>query len=246
MNSPQYPLQVISHPTTFFLTPGMAPILCLWRSCRLDGHECSDQDSYLLWFDVGLDDVDEPKKWWLSQQNYVRKHLQGAFYANDYRFLITSISFNCALNAHVDNFTLRGTFMADAPTAKVYLFLFRLQVNVVDGQLIVTYPPDTEKYYWAFDPAGLDRLTHEAAEDIGLPTVKFSMEMVGKECDEWDHDLIRDFHAAKGLNPYSQDAAIAMGYPIMDIEDMKKFARRVSFHSSNVPPHSLMTGPVRL
>jgi hypothetical protein len=121
--------------------------------------------------------------------------------------------------------------MADAPTEKVYLFLFPPQVEVVDNLITVTNPPDTEKYYWAFDPAGLDQLTHDLAEDFGLPTVEFSMDLRGWRWDEHDYDMVRDFHIAKGFDPYTQDAAIAVGYPLINIEEMKKFIPRVSFHS---------------
>ncbi|KAJ7794505.1 hypothetical protein B0H13DRAFT_2689568 [Mycena leptocephala] len=121
--------------------------------------------------------------------------------------------------------------MADAPTDKVYLFLFTPQVEVVDNLITVTNPPDTEKYYWAFDPADLDRLTHEAAEEIGLSTPEFSMDLIVRGWDERDYDTIRDFHIAKGLDPYSQDAAIAMGYPLIDIEEMKKLIPRFADES---------------
>jgi hypothetical protein len=134
--------------------------------------------------------------------------------------------------------------MADAPTNTVYLFLFPPQADVVDGQLLVTNPPDTEKYYWAFDPAGLDQLTSEMAEDFGLPTVEFSIYLESWRWNERDYDMVRDFHIAKGFDLYTQDAAIAAGYPLIDIEQMKKFIPRVSFYSSNITTHSLMTVPV--
>ncbi|KAJ7930758.1 hypothetical protein B0H13DRAFT_2264083 [Mycena leptocephala] len=177
---------------------------------------------------VGLKDSTAPQKWWLSQNHYVRNHLQGAFNATE---LITGIYFKCTLKTDLD-FTLRGTFMADAPTDKVYLFLFPPQVDVMDGRLIVTNPPDTEKYYWALNPAGLNRLTHETAEDIGLPTVEFSTTMWGHSWDEHDYDMVNEFHVAKGFDPYTQDAAITMGYPLIDIEKMKKFIPRFAGESS--------------
>jgi hypothetical protein len=136
--------------------------------------------------------------------------------------------------------------MADAPTDKVYLFLFPPQVDIVDGQITVFNPPDAEKYYWAFDPAGLDQLTHETVEDIGLPTVDFSMDLGGGEWDEHEYDMIREFHTAKGFDPDSRDAAIAMGYPLIDIEGMKKLIPKVSFHSSNNSACWLMTDPARV
>ncbi|KAJ7901320.1 hypothetical protein B0H13DRAFT_773067 [Mycena leptocephala] len=138
------------------------------------------------------------------------------------------------MNTDLD-FTLRGTSMADAPTDKVYLFLFPPQVEVVGNLITVTNPPDTERYYWAFDPAGLNQLTHDVAEDFGLPTVEFSTNLWGGKWDEHDYDMIRDFHIAKGFDPYTQDVAIAMGYPLIDIEEMKKFIPRS-------PSESLMDG----
>ncbi|KAJ7930683.1 hypothetical protein B0H13DRAFT_2309307 [Mycena leptocephala] len=122
--------------------------------------------------------------------------------------------------------------MADAPTDKVYLFLFTPPVELVDGQLLFTNSLDTEKYYWAFDPAGLDQLTYETTEEIGLPTPKFSMYLAVHGWDEHDYNMIHDFHVAKGFNPYSQDAAIAMGYPLIDIEEMKKFIPGLAGESS--------------
>jgi hypothetical protein len=123
----------------------------------------------------------------------------------------------------------------------VYLFLFTPQVDVMDNLITVTNPPDTEKYYWAFDPDGLDRLTHEAVEEFGLPTVEFSTELWGGRWDERESDMIRKFHVAKGFDPYTQDAAIAMGYPLIDIEEMKKLIPGVSFYSSNIATYLLMT-----
>jgi hypothetical protein len=117
----------------------------------------------------------------------------------------------------------------------VYLFLFPPQVDVVDGQLLVTNPPDTEKYYWAFDPDGLDRLTHDVAENFGLPAVEFSTDLWGRKWNKHDYDMIHDFHVAKGFDPYTQDVAIAMGYPLIDVEEMKKLNPRVGFRSSDFP-----------
>ncbi|KAJ7818698.1 hypothetical protein B0H14DRAFT_3739645, partial [Mycena olivaceomarginata] len=114
----------------------------------------------------------------------------------------------------------------------VYLFLFPPQVEVLDGQLTVINPPDAEKYYWAFDPTGLNQLTHEIAEDIGLPTPKFTIEPCGLFLEEEETNLIREFHAAKGFDPESQDAAIAMGYPLVDIEAIKRSAHEASLHST--------------
>ncbi|KAJ7336163.1 hypothetical protein DFH08DRAFT_939242 [Mycena albidolilacea] len=167
-------------------------------------------------------------KWWLSQRNYVHKHLQNVLAANVPLHLITGIHFRCILDPQLDSFTFQGTFMTDAPSKKVYLFLFPPQVEILDGQLTFTNPPDAEKYYWAFDPAGLDQLTHKAAEDIGLPTPEFSIQLSGPVLGEFTDAAICEFHSAKGFNPGSQDAAIKMGYPLVDVKDINKIARELT------------------
>ncbi|KAJ7787193.1 hypothetical protein B0H14DRAFT_2954908 [Mycena olivaceomarginata] len=168
------------------------------------------------------------EKWWLSQQAYVHKHLQGVI--------------GGFLRKYPADDWLNACFRPNAPTSKVYLFLFNPQVEVLDGQIIVINPPDAEKYYWSFDPAGLDQLTHEIAEDIGLPTPKFMIVPHGLFLEEEETNLICEFHAAKGFDPESQDIAIAMGYPLVDIEAMKRSAREASLHSTILLHALLMMG----
>ncbi|KAJ7802771.1 hypothetical protein B0H14DRAFT_2891257 [Mycena olivaceomarginata] len=179
------------------------------------------------------------KKWWLSQQAYVHKHLQGVIGGSLRKYPADDWLNACFCP---NGFTFQGTFMTDAPSDKVYLFLFPPQVEILDGQLTVINPPDAEKYYWSFDPAGLDQLTHEIAEDIGLPTPKFKIVPRGLFLEEEETNLIREFHAAKGFDPESQDAAIAMRYPLVDIEAIKRSTREASLHSTILLHALLMIG----
>ncbi|KAF7340341.1 Reverse transcriptase-RNase H-integrase [Mycena venus] len=201
--------------------------------------EYLDNPEHLLWMPVQFNEVNNVIKWWVSQQNYVCKHLQCAIGAKeDYQLLhlITSIDFDCILDTRLNSFTLQGTFMTNAPQHQAYLFLFPPQVELVDGRFTIMNPDDSEKYYWSFDPTGLNRLTREAAEDIGLPTPQFSVRVIGWRGDGSTLDMIREFHAAKGFNPDSQDAAIAMGHPLVDIEDIQKWARDLTGkHSADCP-----------
>ncbi|KAF8139249.1 hypothetical protein K438DRAFT_1996177 [Mycena galopus ATCC 62051] len=98
----------------------------------------------------------------------------------------------------------------------------------------------TEIYYWAFNPDGLDRLTHAVAEDIGLPTPRFSFHCTGKEWNARIDDQIREFHAAKGFDPDSGDAAVALGYPLVDVEALKRSAQEANLTgqcSMTIPDH---------
>ncbi|KAJ7197712.1 hypothetical protein C8J57DRAFT_1029209, partial [Mycena rebaudengoi] len=66
--------------------------------------------------------------------------------------------------------------------------------------------------YWSLDPSGTERLGSEEAERLGFPS--FTVRM------SWD-DLvyagIREFHEAKGFDPYSQDVAREFGYPLYEV-----------------------------
>ncbi|KAJ7769239.1 hypothetical protein B0H14DRAFT_353070 [Mycena olivaceomarginata] len=214
-----YPLQTESMPTG-------------WT--RVEYQDNPNLDPCRLMADIGIEIIEYPvashvKKWWLSQQACVHKHLQDVIVTYEPLHFITNIHFHCILDQQLDGFTLRGTFMMDAPSTEVYLFLFNPQFEVLDGQLTIINPPDAEKCYWAFDPAGLNQLTQEIAEDIGLPTPKFTARPYGP-ClwEEETISLIRDFHAARGFDPESQDAAIAAGYPLIDIEAMKRSAQELT------------------
>ncbi|KAJ6563962.1 hypothetical protein B0H19DRAFT_74453 [Mycena capillaripes] len=181
-----------------------------------------------LSIDIRLVDEDDARKWWVLQQGYVIAQLQDAISFDDEMVFVTAIGFYCTFNTSPENFTLQGTFMADAPTDDVYLFIFSPKVDLVDGRFIVTSPPAAERYYWAFDPAGLDRLTDPTAEDLGLPTPEFSIKLWGIQWTKRLHDITCDFHTAKGFDPCSRDMAIAMGYPLVDLEDINKFAQELT------------------
>jgi hypothetical protein len=156
--------------------------------------------------------------------------------------LITGIKLHCNLDPQPDSFTLRGTFMTDAPSNNLYFFLFPPQVEILDRRFTVACPPDTERYYWAFDLAGPDRLTHDNVEDIGLPTPEFKFQVSGPTWDKRNDAMIREFHSAKGFDPDSQDAAIAMGYPLVDIEDINEFGPQARLNSIRYGYTSLMIG----
>jgi hypothetical protein len=96
-------------------------------------------------------------KWWLSQHNYVHKHLQGVIgvclrtyirwmigstpasapAADVPSHFITSITFYCVLGTQLDGFALRGTFMTNAPQHQAYFFLSPPQVELMVGRLAV-------------------------------------------------------------------------------------------------------------
>jgi hypothetical protein len=83
------------------------------------------------------------------------------------------ITLHFRILSDVDEFTLQGTFMADSPTDDVYLFVFPAGVDDSDGSLPVHLPPDSERYYWSFDPDGIEQLPQDSLDKLTLPRVNF-------------------------------------------------------------------------
>ncbi|KAJ7193614.1 hypothetical protein GGX14DRAFT_378813, partial [Mycena pura] len=66
--------------------------------------------------------------------------------------------------------------------------------------------------YWSLDQSGIDRLSVEAAENLGFPVIKLKVVVFGKSWDASVYGGIRQFHQHKGFDTYSQQVALEMGY----------------------------------
>ncbi|KAJ6462938.1 hypothetical protein C8R45DRAFT_785720, partial [Mycena sanguinolenta] len=68
--------------------------------------------------------------------------------------------------------------------------------------------------YWSLDPSGVDRLRLQDATRLGFPSFKLIAKAYGRSWDASIYDGLRQFHEAKGFDPYSQDIARHLGYPL--------------------------------
>jgi hypothetical protein len=134
--------------------------------------------------------------------------------------LISDLLLRFSISSDLDEFTLQGTFMADSPTDDVYLFLFPANVDDSNGHLAVHLPPENETYYWSFDPEGLDRLPEDSLDKLVLLRIKFRAIVTAVRWRQEAYDYIADCHCAKGFDPTSQDVAIELGYPFVDLEKL--------------------------
>ncbi|KAJ6545796.1 hypothetical protein B0H10DRAFT_1336308 [Mycena sp. CBHHK59/15] len=153
-------------------------------------------------------------KLWFSQANHIMDKSgldAGKFYLIHYLGLQFSISSN------FDEFTLQGTFMADSPKDDIYLFLFPNCVDSAGGHLAVYLPPKDETYHWSKDPEGINHLPSDALDKFALPRVTFQALVYGSQWSKAVYNSIADCHRSKGFDPTSQDVAIKLGYPLVDI-----------------------------
>jgi hypothetical protein len=71
--------------------------------------------------------------------------------------------------------------------------------------------------YWSHDPLGAERLSAEEARTLGFPDIDSWMEVRGIFWDSSVYEGVRQFHEAKGFDPYSQDAAIELDCPLFQL-----------------------------
>lgn len=108
--------------------------------------------------------------------------------------------------------------MANAPTDELYLFLLLTDIDTSDGHLAVHLPQGNKTYYWSFDPNGTEQLPRDTWEELGLPHIKFRAEVGGRRWTKEVYDCISQFHRTKGFNPTSQEVAIELGYPLVNVD----------------------------
>jgi hypothetical protein len=136
--------------------------------------------------------------------------------------------------------------MTDSPTDDVYLFLFpAADVDGSNDHRAVHLSPENERYYWSFDPEGLDRLPQDALDKLSLPSVSFRAIISGVRWIQEQYDSISKFHHTKGCDPTSQDVATELGYPLVDVDRLNNLINggkvRVSIFAIQ-PQRKLNTG----
>ncbi|KAJ7276592.1 hypothetical protein C8J57DRAFT_1504428 [Mycena rebaudengoi] len=164
---------------------------------------------------LGLETQREVRKTWLSQANNIMYNT--GLDADEY-YLLMDVILRLSISSNADESTLQGTFMADSPTDEVYLFLFPTNVANSRDHLAVHLPLETETYYWSFDPEGIEHLPQDYLDKFALPSVRLRARVAALHWSQELYDSIAACHHAKGFDPASQDVAIELGCPLLDVD----------------------------
>ncbi|KAJ7278629.1 hypothetical protein C8J57DRAFT_1221474 [Mycena rebaudengoi] len=139
---------------------------------------------------------------WLAQANCIIDRAKIPSRCSDYGLI------NCV------HYRLR---LSDEDIPCGYLFLCPLQDLQGNSPSEFRYPACPA--YWSLDPSGAQRLGSEEAERLGFPSFTLRMIVRTTSWDDLVYTGIREFHQAKGFDPYSQDVARELGYPLFKIRD---------------------------
>ncbi|KAK6980626.1 hypothetical protein R3P38DRAFT_3117407, partial [Favolaschia claudopus] len=227
-----FPRRVITHPLAF-------PSELHWRSChysskgkdehihngwvRMSSKRISSKTSF---FEHTIELASEDT--WISQANYIFKKagitsdFENYYFTKQVRFKIT-----------VKHLVPLGhpLGLTPIPGREGYLWVcpaehFRL------GPSSFGWPECPA--FWSLNPSGSPRLDLDEAARLGLPDLAFSTEIYGCSWDDNVYAGLREFHKAKGFDPYSQQVAIELGEPLYQLcsEVAEPFARCVAEDSS--------------
>ncbi|KAJ6462850.1 hypothetical protein C8R45DRAFT_523986 [Mycena sanguinolenta] len=141
------------------------------------------------------------RKAWLSQANHIFHHLHIMSNLEDYVFLDT-IQFELNISETT----------GDPPEG--FLFLCPKE-DFQTGPSSFCWPVCAA--YWSLDPSGVDCLSLEDATQLGFPLIQPTTTGEGNSWDASVYEGLRQFYQAKGFDPYSQDVAQHLGYPLFQV-----------------------------
>ncbi|KAJ7472871.1 hypothetical protein B0H11DRAFT_2195789 [Mycena galericulata] len=154
---------------------------------------------------IGFQDVLLATRGWLVQANHIFARLGMASNRDDCIFV----------------YGIRYEFIISATPNNIppgYLFLCPL------ADLQSESPPRFRRpecpAYWSLCPSGAESLSLKEAEKLGFPPFELYMRVDGWCWDKSVYTGIRHIHQAKGHDPYSQDAAVQLGYQPFQLSEL--------------------------
>ncbi|KAJ7509113.1 hypothetical protein B0H11DRAFT_1363248 [Mycena galericulata] len=147
-------------------------------------------------------DWDKLAQRWLSQANYIFR-----------QYPITAPYEDYALVSHIK---YRLKLLAPSEIhPEGYLFLCPPEDLKSEDVGFIERPECPA--YWSLDPSGSERLSPEEAFAHGFPSFEWQRTVDFWSWDEWVYAGLSQFHAGKGFDPYSQDIAQHLGYPLYQL-----------------------------
>ncbi|KAJ7605161.1 hypothetical protein FB45DRAFT_1042604 [Roridomyces roridus] len=150
---------------------------------------------------------------WLSQANYIFKCTGVTSSFHNYGF-VEEIFFEVDVSSLLPEDGI--------PTGYLFLCPFGHFMTGTDSNTF-RWPP--RPWFWSRDAAGRSPLSSEEAATQGFPSITLSTELEGYACDASVYAGLREFHAAKGFDPESQELAIQFDYPLFELSRASRVDR---------------------
>ncbi|KAJ6462886.1 hypothetical protein C8R45DRAFT_524257, partial [Mycena sanguinolenta] len=151
--------------------------------------------------------VYRPSYWdtWLSQANHIFRHLHIMSNFEDY-VIVDNILFNLNILPITGEPPEAFLFLCPPEGCRTSPSSFRWPACPA---------------YWSLDPSGVHRLSPEDATQLGFPPIEFSIKGFGCSWDTSVYEGLRQFHQAKGFDPFNQDVARHLRRPLWQLSSQR-------------------------
>ncbi|KAJ6577905.1 hypothetical protein B0H19DRAFT_930793, partial [Mycena capillaripes] len=95
-------------------------------------------------------------------------------------------------------------------------YLFLCPLDDLQDSLASFQTPNCPAY-WSLDPSGVERLSREEGKNHGFPELKFNMKLWVRSWDDKVYTGIRQFHEAKGFDPYGEEFVQGLEYSLYQV-----------------------------
>ncbi|KAK7063383.1 hypothetical protein R3P38DRAFT_2756321 [Favolaschia claudopus] len=120
-------------------------------------------------------------------------------------------SFVASVEAHI-----KCTYIA-RHSPEAYLFLPPQSAFLTSDRTRIQHPSSTP--FWSRNPGGRERLSHEEAVALGLPTIEFEITVTHALLCDGVHEALRAFYTGKGFDPDSTQIAKQLKLLMMHFPD---------------------------
>ncbi|KAJ7636521.1 hypothetical protein FB45DRAFT_864553 [Roridomyces roridus] len=111
----------------------------------------------------------------------------------------------------------------------------RLQVGTgYEDYSLTSFRWPSDSWFWALDSLGDKRLTATQGEKLGFPQVWQRLSVGARSWTTRAYVALRQFHAAKGFDPGSQQIPIHLGYSLYHLPDEPGFAHEMDGSTGTV------------
>ncbi|KAJ7931123.1 hypothetical protein B0H13DRAFT_857970, partial [Mycena leptocephala] len=164
---------------------------------------------------VDKDSLETLKHSWLSQSNkYVNNYVGlGKLPEDRYQCgLVDTLFCWISLEPGFDHI-----LHLDGTEEEIHLFACPIDISDRESSLRLEFPESTP-FFWALDEGGTKRLSQEECDKLGIPRLRFYHKPAATFWQPYHYSAIRQFHAARGVNPYGDEVTRDLGLLLVETE----------------------------
>jgi hypothetical protein len=105
----------------------------------------------------------------------------------------------------------------DGTEEEIHLFACPIDISDRESRLCLEFPESTP-FFWALDEGGIKRLSQEECDKLGIPRLRFYHKPAATFWQPYHYSAIRQFHAARGVNPYGDEVTRDLGLLLVETE----------------------------